>query len=125
MDPSNREAMEDRYQPLARLTNMNNNRLNYNIFKYNYNLMKSQNTGVIAIEVADVILVINSAFSNRDISTIINQFQSKLFDKYKVKWNAIINSNFGVSGSRNGNKLRSYKQFKMNLPLSFMLWCIR
>ena len=103
---------------------MDDKRLNHQIFKWNYQLNRSHKNWCYRInkelmEVADIALIINNVYSKRYINAIITQFQSKLFDRYKVKWNAIIDSNSGVSGSHNGNKLRCYKQFKNEYTTEF------
>ena len=72
----------------ARLNKIDNNRLNYNIFKWNYHLMGSHKNWFYRvknelIEVADLTLVIKNVYSNRDVNAIITRFQSKLFDRTK------------------------------------------
>ena len=62
--------------------------------------------------IQEMIPVIGSMYSKQEKATLMERFESCLFERYKETWISKVNATSSVRSNNGGNKLRTYSQFK-------------
>ena len=104
-----------------RLNAMDKTRINKTVFNWSFSLKHRNKNWCFQIEnhfkkpnIEAFMPVKDTCYSLQGRKHIINQVQSKLFEDFQTEWNLKLFSDRSIDNNNGGNKLRTYRMFKVN-----------